>query len=104
MTIRTAEHWYGTQPGVAPEYDRAPSWRDEAACKGVGPEPFFPPGDGVNYSMYAEARSYCNVCPVIHECLEDALAMRWRDEGFRAGLTARQRDEMRRARSRLRSA
>lgn len=38
----------------------------DAACKGVGPEIFFPNKGG----GYAEAVSYCDNCPVEAECYD----------------------------------
>lgn len=42
------------------------AWMDQAACKGAELALFFPPQPGPN--QYAEARSYCETCPVILEC------------------------------------
>lgn len=49
-----------------------PEWFTRAACRGVGNEAFFPErGDP---DALAEARKYCNRCPVRAECLADCLA------------------------------
>lgn len=79
----------------------APSWRDEAACRGMTPEEseriFFPtdPRSGPERQrMYDEARSYCDGCPVVRECLQDALD--WNDrDGFRGGMSASGRARLR---------
>lgn len=58
-------------PGLA--YRLAPdtSWMSEAACRGLGPDLFFPEqGDG-NTSV--QAKIVCRGCPVQEECLNFAL-------------------------------
>lgn len=66
-------------------------WMAHAACKGSGPEPFFPDGtEGVP----AEVLRLCSGCPVRDECLNYALA----DpelHGIWAGTSQRQRGRMR---------
>ena len=61
-------------------------WRTDALCAEVGGTIFFPPkGASAN-----PARSICNRCAVVSECLTDAL----RDDrqvGIRGGLTERER-------------
>jgi Transcription factor WhiB len=54
-----------------------PEWHTRAACRGVGPEEFFPPfqeGRGhanAAQQTYAETTvKYCGNCPVRAECLE----------------------------------
>ena len=63
-----------------------PDWRTEALCAEVGGTIFFPPkGASAN-----PARSICNRCAVVSECLTDAL----RDDrqvGIRGGLTEAER-------------
>jgi WhiB family transcriptional regulator, redox-sensing transcriptional regulator len=71
-------------------------WRDRAACAaaGVDPEWFFPePGQRAT-----RARRICARCPVASACLADALATR-EEHGIRAGLTAHERDQLRRSRA-----
>lgn len=80
-------------------------WRDDAACRTADPTVFFPtarPGPGVDHDYedrVATARSYCAVCPVIDECLEDALS-RGQQDGVWGGLTEDERTRYRRARIR----
>ena len=66
-----------------------PDWRTDALCAEVGGTIFFPPkGASAN-----PARSICNRCAVVSECLTDAL----RDDrqvGIRGGLTERDRRRM----------
>ena len=61
-------------------------WLADALCAEVGGTIFFPPkGASAN-----PARSICNQCAVVSECLTDAL----RDDrqvGIRGGLTERER-------------
>ena len=48
------------------------SWQEDAAChQAAVPDVFFPEGD---HSLMAAALSYCRSCPVVDECLQDALA------------------------------
>ena len=66
-----------------------PDWRTDALCAEVVGDIFFPPkGASAN-----PARSICNRCAVVSECLTDAL----RDDrqvGIRGGLTERERRQM----------
>jgi WhiB family redox-sensing transcriptional regulator len=76
-------------------------WRHQARCArpGVDPDLFFPePGER---GKVAAAKRICARCPVQQPCLEEALGMpAWLDEGIRAGLTARERGEVRAERRR----
>ena len=45
-------------------------WREVAACRGADPEIFFDP------SRYCEALEYCEDCPAVQPCAEEAE--RWR--------------------------
>lgn len=46
-----------------------PAWHRQAACRGMGPDPFFPmPGESTE-----RARAVCETCPVTAECLDEAL-------------------------------
>ena len=65
-----------------------PSWRDEAACKGVNPELFFPVR-GDTYTTVA-AKAVCSQCIVRTECLEYALINHER-MGIWGGMSERQR-------------
>lgn len=83
------------RPGVKESYVNAPMvsvrprWQEQAACRGVGPDLFFPErGDQV-----AAALAYCDTCPVVAECrtysenLEDQMGR----FGVWGGLPANQR-------------
>jgi hypothetical protein len=74
------------------------SWREQAACRGMDPAEairiFFPARGESN----AEARSYCDRCPVRQECLADALAYSLQNDlGVRGGKSERQRRRIRAA-------
>lgn len=72
------------------------TWRDDAACLGVGPDIFFPEGE----QRGGLAKQVCAGCPiwVKQACLDEALATPYRnDYGIRAGLTRHERYRMRRA-------
>ncbi|UJV42030.1 WhiB family transcriptional regulator [Streptomyces sp. AMCC400023] len=73
---------------------REPDWRDDAACRDVNDDTFFPqPGDTARTNY---AKSICGRCPVQPTCLAVALAEeggRTKDNrfGVRGGLTHGQR-------------
>ena len=69
-------------------------WEDDAACRGMNPELFYP-GQG---ESVAEARAVCEECPVRRECLSTALA---RPEmfGVWGGLAERGRRQVRNSRA-----
>lgn len=49
-------------------------WRDLAACKDTDPESYFPVGtSGAALDLIDRARSTCQICPVVEECLMYAL-------------------------------
>ena len=60
-----------------------PYWRDEALCREVDLELFFPLNGG---GGWPEAARICAACPVRSECLEDALDKR-EFYGFRGGMS-----------------
>jgi WhiB family transcriptional regulator, redox-sensing transcriptional regulator len=62
------------------------SWRQNAACRGVDPEIFYP----VAEEEADVAKSICAQCPVRQTCLEYALAHRERD-GVWGGATEKER-------------
>lgn len=83
---------------TAVAYDWSPepeSWREQAACSGAPLDVFFPPPSGPG--QYDAARVICSGCPVKSDCLDDALThgFAWRDDGFRGGMTPRERDRLR---------
>ena len=86
------------------EFDmRRPSWQERAACRGMGPQLFYP--EKGNPADAWEAKELCRTCPVRPDCLEYALdtgdrhgiwggttekpRMRMRGERIRAGAAAR---------------
>ncbi len=66
-------------------------WRDDAACRGVDTDVFFPVTD----EEAAEAKAVCASCPVREECLEFALQTR-QEDGVWGGLTETERRRLRR--------
>jgi WhiB family transcriptional regulator, redox-sensing transcriptional regulator len=68
-----------------------PNWRDEAACRHVAPELFFPIGTtGAAIVEIEEAKRVCAVCPVQSQCLEFALRTR-QEFGIWGGTTEEER-------------
>lgn len=70
---------------------KRPAWHRKAACRGAGPDAFFPKRGGAT----KEGRAMCARCPVIEECLRYAVA----DEdnvGIWAGTSTAQRRQLRR--------
>lgn len=69
---------------LRPEYAVA-DWRNDAACRNEDPEMFFPmaPSDSTMSATSAAsaAKSVCQRCPVVHDCLTWAL-----DSGQRLGV------------------
>lgn len=51
------------------------SWTNDAACKGVDPNLFFPTrgSNSLNGVAKAAIKQYCNECPVRLQCLDYAL-------------------------------
>lgn len=71
-------------------------WRHEAACRDEDPELFFPIGDtGPALHQIEEAKTVCNGCAVIKECLEWALETH-QDAGVWGGTSEDDRREIRR--------
>lgn len=68
-------------------------WREDAACRGVDTDVFFPVTD----EEAAPAKAICATCPVREECLEFALETR-QEEGVWGGLTETERRRLRRRR------
>jgi hypothetical protein len=49
-------------------------WRDDAACRSIAPDTFFPKGRGATPEEQTEAaKRVCGPCPVRTECLEWAV-------------------------------
>lgn len=72
-----------------PEYEDQ-NWRDEALCKGLPPDQFFPNSE----TEQEAAARLCGGCAVRAECLEYALITNQRD-GVWGGTTEKQRAKMR---------
>jgi WhiB family redox-sensing transcriptional regulator len=62
------------------------TWRQQAACRGLEPEIFFPASD----EEAGAAKAVCAVCSVREACLEHALRNREK-EGIWGGATERER-------------
>lgn len=73
---------------LLPFLDR-PDWFDDAACRGMGPEMFFPGKS----EMYTEVTALCGSCPVSDECLDYGMAEHY---GYWGGKSERQRRNLRR--------
>lgn len=70
-------------------------WRQQAACRGLDPEIFYPVGD----DEADVAKAVCDVCAVRQSCLEHALSFREK-EGVWGGCTERERRRIIRQRRR----
>lgn len=66
-------------------------WREDAACRGVDTDVFFP----VTEEEAGPAKTVCASCPVREECLEFALQTR-QEDGVWGGLTETERRRLRR--------
>lgn len=71
-------------------------WRTFAVCRDADPEIFFPTAETgpALARANAEALAWCRVCPVRPECR--AFAFAHLPEGIAGGMTARQRDALKR--------
>jgi WhiB family redox-sensing transcriptional regulator len=68
-------------------------WRDQAACRGVDPELFFPVGNaGPALPQIGQAKQVCAGCPVRTPCLDWVL-----DSGQEAGVWGGTSEDERRA-------
>jgi len=72
------------------------TWDDEASCRSVDPEVFFPLRPTDQATM---AKAICHGCPVRAQCLEFALEARL-DHGVWGGMTEIERRSLRRSRQR----
>lgn len=72
------------------------TWDDEASCRSVDPEVFFPARPSDHATV---AKMICRGCPVQAQCLEFALAARL-DHGVWGGMTEIERRSLRRSRQR----
>jgi WhiB family transcriptional regulator, redox-sensing transcriptional regulator len=70
------------------------SWLELAACKGYPIEVFFVEKHG-RHQNGNEAKKICATCPVVQQCLDDALTVHIRDQwGVWGGKTARERQHI----------
>lgn len=88
------EPWTTTDPAEAllallEAYER-PAWHAEAACRGMGPDLFFP----ARGQSTAEAKALCHRCPVQAECLTAGLGEK---HGIWGGSSERGRRLLRRS-------
>ncbi len=70
-------------------------WNDQAACRGLDPEIFYP----VSEEEAERAKAVCGQCAVQQSCLEHALGSRERD-GVWGGATEKERRRIIRQRRR----
>ena len=80
----------GAQVGLADLHVGHQTWREQANCATVGPEPFYVDKGGSN----REAKMVCAACPVRQECLDYAMANDER-HGLWGGLSERERHRLR---------
>lgn len=67
-----------------------PAWYDRAACRGIGPERFYPEES----ETLRAGRQVCKKCPVRAECLDYALTAE-EGHGMWGGVAARDRRAIR---------
>lgn len=67
-------------------------WIDRANCIGVNQGIFF---NEKGRAPYKQARKICGECPVVPECLDEAMAVNEK-YGFRGGMSPRERRAYRR--------
>lgn len=72
--------------------DTEEGWRSRAACRDADPEAFFPIGEfgQAAQRQIEDAKSVCQSCPVVVECLEFAVAAGEQD-GVWGGKTPNER-------------
>lgn len=69
-------------------------WRLKAYCKGKETNFFYPePGVKGTARQLIDAKSFCNLCPVINECLECAIQNN-EEFGVWGGLTPKERSRI----------
>lgn len=73
---------------------KVPAWHADAACKGVETAVFFIERG----ASAARAKAVCNTCPVVEQCLAEALRNPWM-LGIWGGTSERQRLAIRRKRA-----
>ena len=73
------------------------TWRDNASCRSVSPELFFPAGStGIAADEIEGAKAVCESCPVREACLQFALETN-QEAGIWGGTTEDERRRLRRA-------
>jgi len=74
------------------DYPIRPNWWDDAKCRGVGAEAFFP-AQHDSPKIVAKAKALCAVCPVVTECKETFVSLSWQERrhGVWFGTTPRER-------------
>lgn len=67
-------------------HEHRPGWQARAACRGVGPDVFYPADMAVRHGVdpYAMARRLCAGCPVREPCREAGMSEAY---GMWGGLT-----------------
>jgi len=96
-----------TRPVDTREDDRDEDWRTRAGCSDADPTVFEPDDRGTPVpEAWDTPRAICNACPVIAQCLEDALGAEGRKAasarfGMRGGLNPEERYRTYRRRGRL---
>ena len=89
---------------ATPDRARLPDWRDDAACREVDPDLFFPDYDiGPARAQVKMAKLICRGCPVNATCLNWALATE-QEAGIWGGLTEAERHRLRQRSRRFSSA
>ena len=71
-------------------------WRDDATCRDLDPDLFFPVGvTGVAVEQIEAAKAFCKVCPSQGQCLEFAITTN-QEYGVWGGTTEDERRVLRR--------
>jgi WhiB family redox-sensing transcriptional regulator len=89
VSVLADRPWAGGLPGLEELLER-PAWQQQAACRGMDPNTFFP---GVGDDQ-TEAKGICAGCIVREACLAFS---RPQDEGIWGGHNGRDRRKLRRA-------
>jgi len=64
-------------------------WMEDAPCRGLNPDIFFPPLNQTNHNSYYKAgKAVCHTCDVWEECLNYGIDETW---GLWGGLTPQER-------------
>jgi WhiB family transcriptional regulator, redox-sensing transcriptional regulator len=74
-------------------------WQDDAECKGLDSNIFFPEvfGDQQNGMIWEQARKICGACSVREQCLKSELSFEQatgRRNGMWGGLTPKEREQL----------